>query len=127
MAVLTDTGGITPADTLTATATGITPDFVTDDSAQQRPPAEAPSPPDFAQNIPVSALEDAKQQEQAQSWGQQKQAKIADLWGHFAQSQLDQMAQRITQAPDWQPPQPTVVDQPRKQPQAQPVNKQVNP
>jgi len=68
LATLSDTGGLTSADTLSGESTGITPDFVTDDSVQQRPPADIPPPPAFAQNLPVSVLEDTQRQAQADAF-----------------------------------------------------------
>lgn len=101
MATLTDTGGIAPEDTLNAEQSGETPPM--------------PSVPDFARIIPITTIQQAKQQQMADEWGQQQQQKIASLWGTFAQDQLDQTVQRNTTV-QWGAPQPTAYE-----PMAQPT------
>lgn len=111
--VQTDTSG------MDATAALNTPAWGPNSPGASAEPPPLPEAPDFARIIPISTIEAAKQQQAAEEWGQQQQAKIADLWGQFAQDRLDQTIQRYTQ-PQWGPAQPMAYDAVQPEP-AQPT------
>lgn len=65
--------------------------FLTDDSAQVTPQPDIPDPPDFARVIPISAIQDARNQQQADEWASQQRQDLAQQWASVAKQQVDDM------------------------------------
>lgn len=110
MADLSEPGGVATADTLTAEQTG-----------------ELPDAPDFARLIPVSIIDQEKNQQAADEWGQAQQARIADMWGNWQQQRLDTLIAHYQNGPQFGPPQPvaytpTIEPAGDQQPQDQGIN-----